>query len=105
MAQDYAQNIVDLGDKLADATKAEMQLEDIRHTVKLAAIERIMKSGDNPMTNKPHSFSSAEAAVSTDGSYAEHLEQQRDAAAARIRARARYDAAVAAARLAAEVAS
>jgi hypothetical protein len=83
----------------ADAVVREMELEDTRHHVKIAAIERIMKSGDNPMTGKPHSFSSAEALVNTDAEYAAHLEKQRDAARARILARGAYDAAIAAAKV------
>lgn len=102
---DYAQNILTAGEELATAVQAEMTLEDTRHVVKMAAIERIMRSGDNPMTNKPHSFSSAEATVSSDSEYAAHLERQRLAVASRIRARARYDAALATARLAQETAA
>jgi hypothetical protein len=85
--------------RLADAVEKEMALEDTRHTVKLAAISRIMLGGENQLTGKPHSFSSAEAAVSTDSAYADHLEQLRNAARERILARGGYDAAVAAARL------
>lgn len=102
---DYAQHIIDAGDALALAVKNEMTLEDERIIVKFAAIERIMKAGDNPLTGKPHSFSSAEAQVNTDFDYSEYLARCRDAAAARIRARAQYDAAVAAARLREEIAS
>lgn len=81
----------------ADTVVREMELEDTRHRVKIAAIDRIMKGGDNPMTGKPHSFSSAEALVHTDSEYTAHLEQQREAARARILARGAYDAALAAA--------
>jgi hypothetical protein len=95
----FAQAIEDAAAKLATAVEAEMALEDNRHTVKLAAISRIMLGGENQLTGKPHSFSSAEAAVSTDSAYAEHLEQLRTAARERILARGSYDAAVAAARL------
>lgn len=83
----------------ADAVVHEMELEDTRHHVKIAAIERIMRGGDNPMTGKAHSFSSAEALVNTDAEYAAHLEKQRDAARARILARGAYDAAIAAAKV------
>jgi hypothetical protein len=99
---DYAKHIIDAGDILAQAVKEEMTLEDTRAHVKFAAIERIMKSGDNPLTGKPHSASSAEAVVNLDEEYAAHLTQQRDAVARKIRAKAQYDAAVAAARLKAE---
>ena len=99
---DYAQHIVDAGDILAAAVKEEMLLEDERASVKFAAIERIMKAGDNPLTGKPHSFSSAEAQVHMDFDYSEYLARVREAAAKRIRARAQYDAAIAAARLKSE---
>jgi hypothetical protein len=102
---DYAQNIITTGNALAEAVTAEMALEDNRHNVKMAAITRIMQSGDNALTGKPHSFSSAEAAVNTDSEYAAHLARQRDAVGARIRARAQYDAALATARLAQETAA
>jgi len=58
-----------------------------------------MGSGDNKLTGKPHSFSSAEAVVHTDDIYAEHLKKLREAARDRIVAKGRYDAAVAAAKL------
>lgn len=102
---DYAQHIVDAGDILASAVKAEMTLEDQRAEIKFAAIERIMKAGDNPLTGKAHSFSSAEAQVHMDADYSEYLGAMREAAAKRIRARAQYDAAIAAARLKAEAGS
>jgi hypothetical protein len=84
---------------LADAVSAEQALEDNRINVKLAAIERIMAAGDNPLTGKPHSFSSAEGVVNTDSEYQSYLERQRAAVKNRIFAKGRYDAAVAAARL------
>ncbi len=101
---DYPALILKRGDELATAVKTEMTLEDNRHSAKMLAVSRIMKSGDNPMTGKPHSFSSAEAMVNSDPDYARHLEQLRDAAANRIRARAAYDAALAGARLEAQAA-
>lgn len=94
-----AQDILDRGVELATAVTRETTLENGRHAVKLAAIERIMKSGDNPMTGKPHSFSSAEAAVTLDAQYANYLDDLAQAQHERIMARARYDAAIAAARL------
>lgn len=96
---DYAKHIVDAGDVLAAAVKEEMTLEDERANIKFAAIERIMKAGDNQLTGKPHSFSSAEAQVHTDFDYSEYLSRCREAAAKRIRAKAQYEAAVAAAHL------
>lgn len=84
---------------LADAVVNETALEDGRIAEKLAAIERIMAAGDNVLTGKPHSFSSAEAMVNTDPAYQDYLARQRDAVRARILARGAYDAAVAEARL------
>lgn len=96
---DYAQHIIDAGDILAHAVKEELTLEDLRANIKFAAIDRIMKSGDNPLTGKPHSASSAEAIVNLDPEYAAYLTQIRDAVARKIRAKAQYDAAVVAAKL------
>jgi hypothetical protein len=87
-------SVYETAEKYAAAVKHEMELEDGRATVKLAAIDRIMKAGDNAMTGKPHSFSSAEAAVNTDREYADHLTKQRDAVVERILAKARYEAAL-----------
>lgn len=97
---DYAQDILDRGTELAVAVTREITLENGRHAIKLGAIDRIIKSGDNPLTGKPHSYSSAEAMVTTDEQYADYLDQLAQAAHSRIMARARYDAACAAARLA-----
>lgn len=99
---DHAKKIEAAGLELANAVTHEMELENNRHTVKLAAIERIMKAGDNTLTGKPHSFSSAEAAVSTDEGYMNYLGQITQAVRARIIARSQYDAAIAAARIASE---
>ena len=85
--------------RLADAVEAEQALEDNRINVKLAAIDRIMSAGDNPLTGKPHSFSSAEAVVNTDSEYQSYLERQRQAVRARILAKGGYEAAVANARI------
>lgn len=81
-------------EKYAAAVKHEMELEDGRIGIKMSAIKRIMDAGDNPLTGKPHSFSSAEALVNTDKDYARLLEQQRDAVVERIMAKARYEAAL-----------
>ena len=96
---DYANKIEQTAIALATAVTHEMELEDTRHVVKLNAVEHIMGSGDNKLTGKPHSFSSAEAMVNTDDVYADHLKKLREAARERIIAKGRYDAAVAAARL------
>jgi hypothetical protein len=99
---DLVKNIEEKTRELADAVAAEQALEDARINAKLAAIERIMKAGDNPLTNKPHSFSSAEAMVNTDEQYQSYLEQQRHAVRRRILAKGAYDAAKAAARFGAD---
>jgi hypothetical protein len=99
MAENFSTLILSATQQLADAVKTEMTLEDNRHSVKLAAITRIMNSGDNPLTGKPHSFSSAEAMVHSDQQYADYLGQLREAAYNRIMARGAYDAALAGARL------
>lgn len=101
MSTNYSANIEAAASRLADATIAEMALEDTRINAKLAAIDRIMAAGDNQFTGKPHSFSSAENIVNTDEQYQSYLEQQRDAVRQRILARGVYEAAVASARLAA----
>lgn len=92
-------DIKNAANQLASAVMHEQTLEDARATVKLAAIDRIMRAGDNALTGKPHSFSSAEAIVNTDNEYQGYLAQQRDAVRARIIAKGAYDAATAAARL------
>lgn len=84
---------------LADATADEMRLEDERPVVKQRAILALVGT-DNPTNGKPHSASSAEAVVEAHADYAAHRLAQRDAVVARIMARGRYEAAVAAARLA-----
>lgn len=96
---DYAKQIEAAGDALAEAVKTEMALEDTRPQIKFAAIERIMAAGDNPLTGKPHSFSSAEAQVHIDQTYVDFLARVREATVTRIRARAQYEAALAAARI------
>ena len=92
-------DIVNAASDLAAATQAEMALEDTRINAKMAAIDRIIASGDNPMTGKPYSFSAAEAVVNSDTEYQQYLERQRSAVRDRIMARGVYDAAVAKARL------
>ena len=57
-------------------------------------LPRIMAAGDNPMTSKPHSFSSAEAVANTDKTYNDYLATVRNAAVQRILARGRYDSAL-----------
>jgi hypothetical protein len=48
MTTKFVDNIKTAAANLADATEAEMRLEDERTTHKLAAIDRIMSRGDNP---------------------------------------------------------
>ena len=79
--------------KYAEAISNEMSLEDGRIKIKMEAVQRIMRSGDNPMTAKPHSYSSAEAIVNTDSEYSDYLAELREAAVNRMIARGNYDAA------------
>jgi hypothetical protein len=102
---DYAKQIERAGDALADAVKIEMTLEDTRPQIKFAAIERLMAAGDNPLTGKPHSFSSAEAQVHIDQTYMDFLARVREATVNRIRARAQYEAALAQAQIHTETAA
>lgn len=95
--------IHDSYEQYAKTVSAEMMLEDARAGIKMAAVQRIMASGDNPMTSKPHSYSSAEAIVNTDREYSDYLAKMREAAVARILAKGAYDAAIAEARLMAAV--
>lgn len=92
-------NVADAAANLADATAAEMKLEDERVAHKLMAIDRIMAAGDNKLTGKPHSYSSAEAMVNTDEQYQEYLGRIRSAVRNRIIARGGYEAALIEARL------
>jgi hypothetical protein len=101
--QNYVDAITESAAKYAKTVEAEMALEDNRINVKMAAIQRIMQSGDNPLTGKAHSFSSAEAMVNSDREYADYLGEVRKAAVARIVARGGHEAALAEARLAAGV--
>lgn len=95
---DFANNIVRASTRLADAVLSEMTHEDNRHNVKMQVIERLM-AGENKLTGKPHSFSSAEVAAASDPAYTDYLEQLRNTTRERILAKGAYDAAVAAARL------
>jgi hypothetical protein len=79
----------------AAAVKQEMELEDNRINFKIDAIKRIMAAGDNAMTGKPHSFSSAETIVNTDPGYAAYLEKCRVAAETRIILKGKYEASLA----------
>ena len=85
--------VMDRATEYATARFDEINLEDQRPIKKLAAIVRIMQSGENTLTGKPHSASSAESQVETDDAYAAHRRQQLDAAVTAILCRARYEAA------------
>jgi hypothetical protein len=96
---DFVSSITNAANRLATAVQNEQTLEDERIHIKLAAIGRIMHAGDNPLTGKPHSFSSAEAMVNTDDEYQAYLARQRDAVRERILAQGELYAARAAAAL------
>jgi hypothetical protein len=90
-----ANNIRNAAKNLSDAVRRQMTLEKDRAAIKLAAISRIIASGDNPLTGKPHSFSSADAVVHTDADYDNHLSQLVDATCNKLIAVGEYDAAIA----------
>ena len=96
---DIAKEIVKASELYAEMVEKEMLLEDGRIKVKMEAVQRIMQAGDNPLTSKPHSFSSAEAGVNTDSVYADYLAKVRTAVVNRMLARGNYEAALAAARI------
>jgi len=87
------------GRTLGLAVETEMRLEYIRASLKLAAIGRIIGT-ENTLTGKPHSATSAEAAVETDQEYADLRLLQRTAARDTYIARSDYEAAKLTARLA-----
>lgn len=80
------------GTEYADAVEYERGLEHYRPRAKAEAIARIMAT-ENPETKRQHSASSAEKIVETDPDFWQLCQDQRAAAAATIRARARYEAA------------
>ena len=85
------------GERLADATAAEMALEDQRALLKDAAIVHLVD------TAQEKSATAAEKVVMKYEPYATHRQLQYDAVKARIRARAEYDTAVLNARLTVEL--
>ena len=85
--------VLDAAELYAKARAAEMELEDNRPAHKQVAILRIIKSGPNPLTGKPHSASSAEAVVETDAGYAAYRKLQREAVITAITAGGNYEAA------------
>lgn len=97
---DYPQDIVTAGRRLAEAVVAELEMEARKAGEKSEAIRRLIGS-PNLETDKPHSASSAEKIVETDREYATFLAAYRSIVANKIVARAEYDAAVVAGRLAA----
>jgi hypothetical protein len=92
MATDAIDSIEAAASRLAAACRAEMELEDGRPAEKSAAVRRLMGS-ENPETNKPHSASSAEKIVETDGEYAAYRRRQYDAVVEKQRAYGAYEAA------------
>lgn len=81
-------------ERYANARVSEMECDDHKPVEKLAAITRIMASGENPATKKAWSYSSAEEAVETDAIYAEVLARRREAVRRTILARAHMDIAL-----------
>lgn len=93
-AQDAAIAAVGIaGEKYAAATQHEMALEDQRPLVKSEAIARIMALPDPQKDGKLYSATAAEKLVETDAVYMLHRQDQGQAVADTIRARAAYHAA------------
>lgn len=67
----------------AQARETEAQIEDERPLVKHDAMLRLLQL-ENPLTKKPHSASSAEAAVEQDAEYSGYLAARRAAVRTRI---------------------
>jgi hypothetical protein len=86
------------GERCAHAHRVVQELEDARASVKAAAIQRLMQTL-NPLTNKQHSASSAEAVVETDAQYAAHGTEQASAEVERWRSLAAYESSKISARL------
>lgn len=78
-------------ERLAIATRTEMELEDQRPLMKTLAIRRLMGM-ENPETQKPHSASSAEKLVEADPEYSAHRARQAAAVVETIKARGAYEA-------------
>lgn len=98
-ARELIDTIEQRGEELADAVRAEQQLEDGRALAKSAAVRRIMQTL-NEETGKAHSASSAEKIVESDEGYAAYRVAQANAVVEKQRAFARYEAAKLRARLA-----
>lgn len=79
-------------DELGRAKAREMELEMQRALVKLDAIRRLVGT-PNDLNGKPHSASSAEAAVETDHEYMQHRAEQREAVIHTLMCAARYESA------------
>jgi uncharacterized protein YajQ (UPF0234 family) len=92
IANQAIEAIEQAAERLALATKTEMELEDFRPILKSQAIRRLMAT-ENPETGKPHSASSAEKVVEVDAEYAAHRRDQYNAVVETIRARGEYEAA------------
>lgn len=75
--------IAEAAQHLADAVVTEQQLENERCIAMSAAIERIMAT-TNPLTQKPHSASSAKEIVETDVEYMTYRHAQAAAVRRRI---------------------
>lgn len=99
-ALDAIERVEQLGAEYGEARAAEQRMEDGRPEAKRSATARIMRSGDNILTQKPHSASSAEAIVETDPEYRCYRNIQSDLVVQKEVARGRFEAAILRARLA-----
>lgn len=83
--------LMDAGRELQLAVRREHEALYARPIAKIEAIERIMRSGDNPLTGKPHSASSAETFVERDAEYTDRYRMITAAVLNRMDAEAKYD--------------
>lgn len=91
-AEQAVEAIERAAERLALASRMEMALEDERPIVKSESIRRLMAT-ENPETSKPHSASSAEKVVESDGEYAAFRRKQYAAVVETIKARGAFEAA------------
>jgi hypothetical protein len=108
MTPDRAEQLIDridiAGDLLGKAMAREAELQSLRGLEKAEATLRIIGT-PNPLTQKPHGSTSAEAVVEQDPKYFAFLKECRQSIVARFEAQANYDAAALRAQLAVKLAA
>ena len=75
-----------------DFTRQEMEFDDYKPVAKHNAVMRILGT-ENPATKKPHTYSSAETIVESDGEYASYLKSRRESIVHKMQAKADMEAA------------